>query len=665
MVAFTSHASITRKDFVTGAALGSVGALGAASLAGVATAQADETQGTAIDWEQGIEWAAEYDVVVLGSGIAGFTAAITAAELGSRVLVLEKAPLAGRGGDSRFAANAYIGYYAENRDAFISYITGVVGDYDTPDASIIEAFADYLVDVPQWLNDRGGNIMVYGESTGAYQQYEGWDAVNTYSQNARVWDAGTYNVLATYIETLDNVDVWYSAPATELVQNPETKVVCGVVATIDGTEYPVRALNGVVVCTGGFVANQQMVQDYLHLPEAFPKGSTYDTGDGINLTAAVGATMWHMANSDGPDLDVVNPLTGMSHAGGAIRMRGVSSFPECSGFMLGSAIFVGADGTRFCNEAYMPDHGFENFHGRWIITPLSLPAYAIFDQAGFATPIYPVWGTNDEALADGTIVQAATLDELTEMLGLPEGSLAQSVATYNDYCAAGLDAEFGRDPQYLTALSEEGPYYAVEVKATYPNTMGGPRHNAAAEIVDYQGNPIPHLYGAGECGSMWGDTYPGGGNIAECLAFGRIAGENAAAEKADNFRDTLMGDREPVDFTEEMPHFEAESENEYVGMAPGIGGPIWISVTMEGDTISGVEILHNYETPGIGSRAIEQMPARFVEANSADVDDVTGATSTSEAIKDAVRNALAQAGVVTDDAANDNATGEAETTEAQ
>lgn len=108
----------------------------------------------------------------------------------------------------------------------------------------------------------------------------------------------------------------------------------------------------------------------------------------------------------------------------------------------------------------------------------------------------------------------------------------------------------------------------------------------------------------------------------------------------------MMGDREPVDFTMQPPTFSAENPNELVGMAYGLGGPLWVKVTVDGKKIAGIEVLWNLETPGVGTKAVAQLPAQMVDAQSIEVDDFTGATSTSHALKEAVADALKQGGLL-------------------
>jgi succinate dehydrogenase/fumarate reductase flavoprotein subunit len=143
------------------------------------------------------------------------------------------------------------------------------------------------------------------------------------------------------------------------------------------------------------------------------------------------------------------------------------------------------------------------------------------------------WSADNSAEVDkGWIIKADTLGELAAACGMDAGVLASTVGTYNSYCEAGVDPDFGRPAGTLVPLSEP-PYYAVQLWPGGPNTQGGPRRNAAAQVMSVRGESIPRLYSAGEFGSIYGMLYPsGGGNIAECLAFGRIAGRNVAAEKA-------------------------------------------------------------------------------------------------------------------------------------
>jgi predicted oxidoreductase len=116
------------------------------------------------------------------------------------------------------------------------------------------------------------------------------------------------------------------------------------------------------------------------------------------------------------------------------------------------------------------------------------------------------------------------------LLGLDPAALTDTVRRWNRACDAQHDAEFGRT--LMLEPIADGPFYAVELSPSMLNTQGGPRRNERAQIVRPNGTPIPRLYSAGELGSIYSYLYQGTGNIGECLAFGRIAGRNAAAEPA-------------------------------------------------------------------------------------------------------------------------------------
>jgi succinate dehydrogenase/fumarate reductase flavoprotein subunit len=212
----------------------------------------------------------------------------------------------------------------------------------------------------------------------------------------------------------------------------------------------------------------------------------------------------------------------------------------------GGAIVVGPDAKRFCDEKYKTRHGKVPVNGRWLPLSTPCPMYMIFDHAHFAAgPLYdktPSHGwtqiiekydwsdDNRKELAKGWIKTADSVEALAAQIGLDPASLAATVARWNQHCEAKADADFGRTLM-LTPLAK-GPYYAVELSPSMLNTQGGPRRNEKAQIVRPDGSPIARLYSAGELGSIYSYLYQGTGNIGECLAFGRIAGRNAASEKA-------------------------------------------------------------------------------------------------------------------------------------
>jgi succinate dehydrogenase/fumarate reductase flavoprotein subunit len=193
------------------------------------------------------------------------------------------------------------------------------------------------------------------------------------------------------------------------------------------------------------------------------------------------------------------------------------------------------------------------YKGTFAPGPAPVPTHIVFDEEfRLKGALYPaqVFGTlklawswwaaieryqwsadSSVEIARGWIVKADTLADLAVKIKKDPVALQKTVTTWNEYVAAGKDPEYGRAATQMAAI-QTPPYYAAEFVPTFVNTQGGPRRNKDAQIVDLDGNPIPRLYSAGELGSIYSFCYQGGGNVGECMAFGRIAGNNAASESS-------------------------------------------------------------------------------------------------------------------------------------
>jgi hypothetical protein len=228
-------------------------------------------------------------------------------------------------------------------------------------------------------------------------------------------------------------------------------------------------------------------------------------------------------------------------------------FPEFDipigiGIRVPQYIYVDQDGERFIDEAGVDVHAmaFEfTFLDHKNLRFPRLPAYLIFDETTCSSgPVvggcpgaiidFYQWSSDNKAeISKGWIKTASTIRELAPKIGLRSEKLQETVSKYNLYCSGGYDPDFDRRQETLAPIAK-APFYAVEVWPCLLNTQGGPKRNEKAQIVDTAGNPIKRLYSAGELGSMFNKLYPGAGNVSECLAYGRIAGRNAAAEKTLN-----------------------------------------------------------------------------------------------------------------------------------
>jgi succinate dehydrogenase/fumarate reductase flavoprotein subunit len=187
-----------------------------------------------------------------------------------------------------------------------------------------------------------------------------------------------------------------------------------------------------------------------------------------------------------------------------------------------------------------------------------IPCYSIFDDDalklgppatgtskgflpdGKTLQSYYTWSKDSiEEIKKGWLLKGETVEDLAKRIAEDEQNnrrmtpsvLQNTIEEYNRFCETRKDQRFDREPATLLPI-KRGPFYALRMYPGGPNTQGGPKKNAKSQVVDSNGKPILHLYAVGELGSVYGFLYPtGGGNLAEMIAFGRIAGENAVAEK--------------------------------------------------------------------------------------------------------------------------------------
>lgn len=518
---------VTRRSFVTGALASAVvaGSVGSVAHAG------DTVSPDAI-----ASWESEYDVVVVGYGAAGANAAINAADAGAKVLLVEKCPEGEEGGNTKYSGQGLQCF--EDKELALAYYKSLRGFWNTPSDEVIQAYADHIEDMREYLIFLGAdpenldNYQGTGEpwrSKGEYPELAGAGHMLYYCVSGNSFDGAYYQLLQENVKSrADSIDVWFSSPGKHLVQDPQTKEILGVEVEREGTPTYVRA-GAVVLTTGGFENNQQMIQDYLQEPYVIPYGSLENTGDGIVMAVEAGAELWHMGNAAGflwcyksPEIDRGMPIR-------SAKM----------------GIYVGPSGERFTCETQATRHGRIPFAGRYEQTPAPLPCYFIMDAAALASDkVLSIFSEgNAEEVEKGFFIVGETVEELADNIAaqLPtevlrpyaettfQENLIATIDKWNEFCEVGEDARFERPADTLTPI-KEGPFYALELGIQMYNTQGGPVRNELGQVIDRDGNPIPHLYSAGELGAIWSDAYNGGGNLGECTAFGRISGANAAAE---------------------------------------------------------------------------------------------------------------------------------------
>lgn len=604
-----------------------------------------------------IKWDAEYDVVVLGFGGAGATAARFAADNGAKVLLVDSAPEGEEGGNTRYCGQA-IGAgndYQKLYNYYSSLTAPMHLDEEIKKTFVsgmfhMQEYVQKYLDVEPFSFDQSAHGKAMKDGIHEYPEYPGSDAYDMLAVHDGLFDAALWKILRQkVIDRRQNIDIWYETPAKHLVQNEYHKTVLGVQVDRKGTTLNVCAKNGVVMALGGFENNQKQIENYLGVSKIAPLGSLYNQGTGIDMAIEAGAQLWHMQNFES---------AGMLH-GMYLQVddgkRGVLELEDTERLHKGSIFVVGNDGTRYFDESEANRHGHLYNHGSWTVPQNQTNPYIIFDQKQYVEMKEETNRRLYESLLHKA-VSANKISELATKIGVKPEVLDNEVEEFNFFAEKGKDYKYNREPKTLRAF-EDGPFYAVALEQTLLNTQGGPIRNSQAEILDTKNEPIPHLYGAGELGGICANQYQGGGNIAECLIFGKIAGENAAKKKqyfevglADDIKSSEKAQAisekksDLLQTDSENTESFATKGNQFIGKSTdGIGDELIVRVTLnENQSLQKVEILKQSETD-LGAEAIEKMPLEMVAQNTYDVDTVSGASSTSTAIKSAVKNALEQA----------------------
>jgi succinate dehydrogenase/fumarate reductase flavoprotein subunit len=587
-----------------------------------------------------IAWDGEYDVVVVGFGAAGATTSITAADERASVLLLEKAPKGFEGGNSKVCGQYLLSF--SDFDEGLTYMKALRGAFVTTDDETLAWLVAGLMETEQWVKDMGAKSVFVGQ-TAEYPEMPGKESVlqllveseSLYDNfNSRFWQLLARNV----DERTDKIDVWYESPGKHLIQDPISKTILGVQVERDGKMLNIRANNGVVLACGGFENNPEMQMNFLQRYRVYPNGTVYNTGDGITMALEVGADLWHMSTVSGPFLS----YKGFENSDQVPFENMAQNITSGK-----SVINVGPDGKRFTDEGTRSRHGHISYNGVFRQQLAVTPMYTIFDQATLeAGPIFKTFSEDNSAeIEKGLIVKADSIAELAEKIGYDPAVLTATVEEYNKAVKSGNDLLFNRPADTMEPI-ERGPYYAIELVPSMVNTQGGPKRNTNCEVLNPQGAPIPQLYSAGELGSFYPDQYNGGGNLNECVVTGRTAGANAAAPKGALPEINLHQVDSNIVYTlgshEDDGNEIALGANEYLGEGTGMGGTLIVKVKMNGNLIDSIEVVSHSETPGIGDQAIDKLPAMIIDAQSVEVDSISGATLTSNAIKAAVTDAIAK-----------------------
>lgn len=558
--------SFSRRDLLKGVAAGSVG------IAAAGAAVAKE-----------VKFDKEADVVVVGFGGAGAATAITAADNGASVIVLERQPKATLRSNTRMSGGIFhCPDKTGSKEALKAYAKAMFSgenipgklEGEQPEVSdgLAQAWADYTPGLLDWMKSLDPKFQAFatpgfkgaafpkfpGAKDCAYQVYRSSypDRIPPgfnqpcygLPKEQAISGEAFWLCLANGVETrADKIKVEYEARGRELIQNEKGEVI-GVIAEQGGKKIRVKARKAVVLCSGGYEYSKPMRQAFLEGPGvegwAF-YGTIYNEGDGIAMGQKAGAGIMKAGKAasriimpapvrhNGMRLGMITPAVGSGHA-----------------------IVVNQFGKRYAAEHKVTKDPSRYFFYKEAVKfnidtldyPNS-PSWFIFDETlrtkkplvglGISTPGYGFvdYGAadNSDAVKKGWILKADTIEELGEKIKalkdnggrMDPKALVETVKKYNEACAAGEDKEFGRIKSTLQPVSD-GPFYACPLVAGGPNTKGGLACNAKREVLDWDLKPIPGLYAVGEIASALKFVYQGGGNLTECLVFGQVAGKIVA-----------------------------------------------------------------------------------------------------------------------------------------
>lgn len=478
------------------------------------------------------------DIIVLGGGGAGFCAAMRADQLGSRVILLEKAPSVG-GSAAMARGVGAVGARDQMNSPKGAFTTAqMLQDWMEQtnymaNFALIHEYLRHSGETVDWLQDLGCKLDYVGtvqpkHEQSPFQTYFIWDTYKAGEMRRlirRVEEGGGQILLRTAAEEL-------------IVENGR---VTGVWARDEQGRFPVYG-KAVIACTGGYGANEEMVLRATRGVKVNAINTGFQTGDGIRMAMDIGC--------DTENLDAIElhgcdaPCDKLSRA--SIGRHG-NELSRLTGFP--GVLWLNRFGQRFVNEgvwediSYTGNAAFRQGSDYYILLDRAMadaltekgtrPLGLETDLRGLDpdTPWPQLFDQLREGLACGAVHKADSLSDLAESVGMDGAALSRTVAEYNAACAAGHDDMYGKDAAYLHAYGA-GPYYLVEGRANQLCSLGGLRINTAMQALRPDGRPIPGLYAAGcdASGGLVNNAYVSyeGVTLGWACTSGKLAAEHAA-----------------------------------------------------------------------------------------------------------------------------------------
>lgn len=493
------------------------------------------------------------DLIIVGAGGAGLSAAVTAKDLGVKnVLVLEKMPVIG--GNTLRCASAFNAADPDRqkalpmtetlKEAVVKAINEkpvseehakLMADVKAKYEAYLKSGSKTLFDCPEWHalqtyngGDKVGQIPLIRQysnnvlDTLHWMQSKGSPVMDRVSQGAGALWQRTHQLDAP--AGLGLIDPLYQAAVKQgvnfklgmrvqdLILNDKGRVI-GVTATDKvGNKYEFTSKDGVILATGGYSQNKEMRQKSApHLTsEMVSTNQPGATGDGIIIATR------HGADTTGMNYVQVYPLA--TPGTGALQGRA----RKMSG--LDDVIDVNKNGERFVKEDARRDE--------FVAAIKKQPGGVVYDinDSSIVKPLNSFNEDVETLVSIGRIYKADSLADLAKQLGMPADKLEATVAEFNKMVEAKKDPKFGR--KLFDRPIVKPPFYATPRAPSIHHTMGGLQISTNAQVLDKNGKPIPGLYAAGEVtGGIHGSNRLGGNATADVLTFGRIAAKSAVAHK--------------------------------------------------------------------------------------------------------------------------------------
>ncbi|MGZ9065004.1 MAG: FAD-dependent oxidoreductase [Burkholderiales bacterium] len=521
----------------------------------------------------------EADVVIIGFGSAGGCAAIEARDHGAEVVILEKQPEDSHYSNTRMSGGGFhspdpsgdfdsLKAYAKAMFSGDNLPQKLEGDQSEFADELAELWARYAPRNAEFMRSldpgfqavvsagaafpefpgaaRSGYAVVRSTYTGQYDEDMLAGRTKDTAKSGKQSGEAFHACMLTGVQSR-NVPIHYGVGAQELILDDAGAVV-GVRAQRGSQQLTYRARRAVIVACGGYEYNARMRKAFLDGPGmegwAF-YGSPANTGDGIRMALRIGAALARVGSIAGRVICAIPE-----------RRHGLRIGMNTSGVGKPNEIVVDNHGRRYASERRITKdpsrYIFYKEALQFDTVTLSyprIPSWMIFDSVMMRRgPVVSVaaaayngidWGEdNMNALRNGWILSGDTIEQLAQRIRehsdnrgkMDTAVLSHAVESWNGYCAARHDRDFEREVGTMGPVSEP-PFYAIPLYPGGPNTKGGLRADAQRRVLDWDDRPIPRLYAVGEICSVFQFVYQGGGNLAEGIAFGRVAGRNAAAER--------------------------------------------------------------------------------------------------------------------------------------